>query len=265
MRSALALFSIALVAWSGSARAQVLPRAEVLIARHDSLVGGRAALEAHQSMRLMGNFTIPAAGIDAPLEVLKRRPNQYVFRTSIPQLGDVMQGYDGTTAWSVQPGVGARILSGDEAARIAEQADFFGDLHDLSRFSSVATVEETLFHGARVYKVRLTRHSGEIVHEYFSIETGLSAGGSTSTNSPAGPQETTTILAEYREFGGVRLATQIVQRSTQFESVIRIVLVEFDRLDAAAMAPPDTVRRLIGPARLSPEVAPSPTSTRPSR
>lgn len=247
---------------AGSAKAQTLPTAEDLIARHDSLVGGRAALEAHSSMRMIGTFTLAAAGIDAPLELLKRRPNQFVFRAAIPQLGDVAQGYDGSTAWSVQPGQGARILTGEAAAQMAERADFFGDLHDLTKFASVVTVAETEFHGVPVYRVRLTRHSGEIVHEYFNRATGLSAGGSTTTESATGPQESTTILAEYREFGGVRIATRIVQRTAQIETVIRIIVVEFDQLEATAMIPPDAVRQLIQATIVPPVPTPS---TRPHR
>lgn len=254
-RTFVALLALSLI--GQRAGAQMLPAAALLVARHDSLVGGRAALEAHQSMRMLGSFTIAAAGIDAPLEILKRRPNQYVFRAAIPEFGDVMQGFDGTTAWAVQPGQGATVLSGPAAARIAEQADFFGDLHDLSRFSSVETVERTDFFGVLTFKVRLTRPTGEVLYEYFNAATGLSAGASTSASSPVGPQENITVFAEYQDFGGVRLASRVVQRQPQFEIVIRIVAVEFDRLDDAAMAPPDAVRELLGRSIVPPPPSPS--------
>jgi hypothetical protein len=241
----LLLAALPLAAAAAGAQTPALPDAAVLIARHDSMVGGRAALEAHQSLKMIGTFTIAAAGIDAPLEVLRRRPDRYVFRTAIAELGDVMQGYDGSTAWTVQPGQGAQILTGEAAARLAEQADFFGDLHDLSRFSSVETVGETDFYGIRAYKVRLTRASGDVLHEYFNVETGLSAGSTSTTDTPAGPQEITTVLGEYRDFGGLLLASRVVQRQPQYEVVIRIVMIEFDRLDEAALAPPAEVRALL--------------------
>lgn len=242
-----ALATLAPVATSAGAQArpEALPDARALVARHDSLVGGRAALEVHQSMRLIGTLTIAAAGIDAPLEMLKRRPAQYIFRAAIPQLGEIVQGYDGATAWMMQPGQGARILAGEDSARMAEQADFFGDLHDLSKFSTVETVDETDFFGVRAFKVRFTRPTGEIVYEYFHTVTGLSAGSSVSANSVLGVRETITVLAEYREFEGVRIATRIVQRQPEYESVVRIVMVEFDRLDAAALAPPEAVQVLL--------------------
>ena len=253
-----AALAAGLVAFPLGAQTPTLPDARTLVARHDSLVGGRAALEVHQSMRLLGTFTIAAAGIDAPLEMLKRRPNQYIFRAAIPQLGEITQGFDGQTAWSMQPGQGARILTGAAAARMAESADFFGDLHDLTKFVSVETVEETDFFGVRVYKVRFTRETGEVVHEYFSVASGLSAGSSVEVGTAVGRQESITVLAEYREFEGVRIASRIVQRQPEYESVIRIVMVEFDRLTAAALAPPEEVQALLNRA-----IVPASDSTSP--
>lgn len=225
--------------------AQTLPDARTLIARHDSLVGGRAALERRTSMRLIGNFTLAAAGIDAPLEILKRKPDQYLFRTSLGPMGDVMQGYDGTTAWAVQPGQGAVLLAGDQATQIAEQADFFADLHDLTRFSEVETVQDTTFEGARAYQVRLTRTDGNVVREYFDVTSGLSLGSTVSVRTPTGPVEATVTYAEYKEFEGLRMATRIVQRNAQFDVLLTIVAVEFDRVTAEDVALPEAVKALI--------------------
>ncbi len=250
------LVLVAPIARAVGSQPGTLPDARVLVARHDSLVGGRAALEAHQSMHLIGTLTIAAAGIDAPMEILKRRPNQYLFRTAIPQLGEMAQGFDGTTAWSVRPGQGAQVLSGEAAAQMVESADFFGDLHDLGKFASVETVEETDFLGVRAYKVRFTRRTGGVVHEFFNVASGLSAGSSVELRTPLGRQESVTVLAEYREFGGVRIATRIIQRQPEYESVIRIVAVEFDRLSAAALAPPPEVQALLDRA-----IVPAPDST----
>lgn len=227
--------------------AQGLPTAQSLAARHDSLVGGRATLEAHQSVRMIGSFSLAAAGIDAPLEILKVRPNKYLFRTSMGQLGELLSGYDGRTAWVIQPGQGPVILDGEQAAQVAEQGDFFGDLHDTTKFESMETLEETEFEGRRAYKVRLARPNGTVVHEYFDVATGLSAGGSMSVPTPLGPMEMVTVLSDYREFGGMRVATRVVQKNPQFEVVLSIVSVEFDTIDPSAVALPESVKALVKP------------------
>lgn len=232
---------------ASSAHAQSLPSARELAARHDSLVGGRALLESRQSVRMLGSFTLAAAGIEAPLEILKVRPNKYLFRTSLGMMGEILSGFDGTTAWAIQPGQGPLILRGDQAAQVAEQADFFGDLHDFAKFSSLETEEETEFQGRRTYKVKFVRNNGTVVHEYFDVSTGLSAGGTTSVETAMGRIEMVTVLSDYKEFGGMRVATRVVQRNPQFDVVLSILMVEYDTIDSTAVALPESVRALVKP------------------
>jgi hypothetical protein len=224
--------------------AQRLPEAAALAARHDSLVGGRAALEALASLRLLGTFSIPAAGIDAPVEIIKRKPNQYLFRTSLGEVGEVLQGFDGEIAWSVQPGQAPRILQGDELERVREQADFFGDLHDLSRFVSAETVGETDFAGRRAWEVRMIRPSGDTLFEYFEVESGLSIGGAVTAGSMTGRVRLLTILSEYKAYGTLLLATRVTQRAPEFETVLVIQFVEFDAVREEDLLPPPAVRAL---------------------
>lgn len=226
---------------------QSLPAAAALAARHDSLIGGRTMLETHQSIRMIGSFVIAAAGIDAPLEILKVRPNKYLFRTSLGQMGEILSGFDGTTAWAIQPGQAPMILDGEQSAQVAEQADFFGDLHDVAKYTSMETVDETEFEGRKVYKVKIVRKNGTVVHEYFDVETGLSAGGATTVQTAMGPLEMVTVLSDYKEFGGMRSATRVVQRNPQFEVVLSLVSVEYDTIDSAAVQLPESVKALVKP------------------
>ena len=224
-----------------------LPSPQSLMARHDSLIGGRAILEQHQSLRMVGTLTLSAAGITAPLEILKVRPNKYLFRTSLGPMGEILSGFDGATAWAIQPGQGPIILEGAQAEQVALQADFFGDLHDLSKFSHVETLEIAEFEGRRAYTIRMSRADGAVVHGYFDVETGLSAGVSHSLETPMGKQEMVTIYSDYTNFDGLLVATRVVQRNPQFEVVLTISAVEFDVLDPAAVALPESVKALIKP------------------
>ncbi len=232
---------------AGRSRAQSLPTPQVLAARHDSIIGGRAALEAHQSLRLTGSFAIPDMGLDAPIEILKRRPNQYLMRATLGPLGEMLSGYDGAVAWTVQPGAGALILEGETATQVRDQADFFGDLHDYSRFAHVETLEPVEFEGRRAYPVRMVRASGDTLTEFFDVSTGLSAGSRTAIRTPMGRIEMTSIVGDYKVFGGLMVATRIEQRNPQYRMVIVIEKVEFDLLDADALAPPESVRAMIKP------------------
>lgn len=241
-----AVHAIAAIALAGAAAgAQSLPTPQELGARHDSLIGGRAALQERRSLRLSGSFAIPEMGLDAPLEILKLRPNKYLMRATLGQMGEILTGYDGSHAWSVQPGAGALLLGGEMATQVADQADFFGDLHDYSRFATVETLEAAEFEGKRVHPVRMVRASGDTLVEFFDVATGLSAGGRTSVDTPMGRVQTTSVVGDYRTFDGLTVATRIEQRNAQYRLVITIASVEFDTLDEAALEPPESVRALI--------------------
>jgi hypothetical protein len=221
------------------------PSAAVLAARHDSLVGGRAALDALTSIRLLGRFSIPAAGLDAPLEILKQKPNRFVFRTVMGEQGEIVQGFDGNVGWSMRPGEGARLLQGAERDQVMQQADFFGDLHDLSRFASAETVGAVEFEGRPTWQVRLVRPSGDTLYEYFDRETGLSAGGAVDIPTGLGRVRQKTLYGDYRTFGPLRIATTIVQRQPDFDVIIRIAFVELDTVREEDLALPDGVKALI--------------------
>lgn len=221
------------------------PSAAILAARHDSLVGGRAALEGLSSLRLLGRFSIPAAGLDAPLEILKRKPNVFVFRTVLGDQGEIVQGFDGTVAWSMRPGEGARLLQGGDREQVVQQADFFGDLHDLSRFASAETMGAVEFEGRPTWQVRLVRPSGDTLYEYFDRETGLSAGGAMDIPTGLGRVRQKTLYGDYRSFGPLRLATTIVQRQPDFDVIIRIAFVELDAVRDQDLALPDAVKALV--------------------
>lgn len=229
------------------ARSQALPTPQQLAARHDSLIGGRAALEARKSVRMVGTFAIPALGIEAPVEINKLRPNKYLFRTTLGPMGEILSGYDGTRAWQIQPGQPPAILDGSAADQIKEQGDFFGDFHDFTRFTSAETIDQTTVDGRKVYRVKMVRPNGDAVTEHFDVETGYSIGGMMSVATPMGAMETTFSYADYKPFGGMLFATRVVQRNPQFEIIISIASVEFDTLDEAAVAVPDVVKALIKP------------------
>ncbi len=243
----LVIAAAALTLTQGVLAAQALPTPQALAARHDSLVGARVVLEAHQSVRMVGSMQIEAVGIDAPLEILKRRPNQYLMRATLGPMGEMLTGYDGRNAWAVQPGAGATLITGDAATPIAEQANYFGDLHQYEKFSSTETLAETEFDGKRVHPVRLIRAGTDTLYEFFEVASGLSVGSRSAVSTPMGRMETTSVVGEYRDFGGLKVATRIEQRLPQYSLVIRIREVEFDTVDEAAVAPPESVRALIKP------------------
>ena len=243
-RFLLPLFAVALLPLA--AGAQELPTAKALMDKHNAALGGKAMLDKYTSMQMTAKLTIAAMGMEATLETYRAKPNLYLQKTIIAQIGEVLQGYDGKVAWGSNPMGGAQILEGEALESAARNADFFANFQDPTSFTLSETVELADFEGRKCYKVKVA-HGDRVGAEYFDAGTGLLAGFSGETPGPQGKIETTTIFAEYADFGGVKMPRRIEQRTPQGDVSIVFTAVEFDKVDPAVFTLPAAVKALIKP------------------
>ena len=102
------------------AGAQGLPAAKELIARYAKEVGGNAWMS-HTSARMKATMEFPGIGMKADIEAVNVFANRaYMMKMTIPGMGEAISGYDGTTAWMKEPTMGARVLTGAEAALVVK-------------------------------------------------------------------------------------------------------------------------------------------------
>lgn len=229
-----------------AAAAQELPTARALMDKHNAALGGKATLDKYSSIQMTAKLTIAAMGMEATLETYRAKPNLYLQKTVIAQIGEVLQGYDGKVAWGANPMGGAQILEGEALASAERNADFFANFQDPSSFTMSETVELTDFEGRKCYKVKVA-HGERVGAEYFDAATGLLAGFSAEVPGPEGKFETTTIFAEYADFGGVKMPKRVEQRTPQGDASIVFTAVEFDKVDPAVFVLPAAVKALIKP------------------
>ncbi len=222
-----------------------LPAGRAIIDRFVEAIGGADTLRKYRSQRAVGTFEVPGPGISGQIEVLSAAPNLMRQRLVVPGLGTVESGYDGTIGWLDDPTIGPMVLDGKALAQMKVDADFYAALHGDDLYRTIETVERTTFEGTDSYKLRLVTAAGDEQFEYFSVETGLLVGGQSVRALPVGEFPTTTVMTEYKTYGGLRLATRWVQRSMGVEQTITISNVEFDGVDPAVFALPDRIKALV--------------------
>lgn len=232
-----------------SVGAQVLPTADVIVARHVEAIGGAEAYRAIQSVHARGRLEIPAQKIVAAFELFTARPAQMLYRVNVPGVGRIENGYDGTTGWSLNPISGPEVLAGRQLVEAAEDAWFDGPLHEPARIQQLTTIEQTTFDGRQAYKVRVLFRSGVEQMEYFDVETGLQIGSESSRATPQGVVPTTNVLRDYRKFGNLLQATTFIQRAMGFEQVVTLTSCDYDRVEPASFGLPPAVAALLPPAR----------------
>ena len=238
--------ALALAAPPRRAAAQALPSATSLLARHDAAVGGRAAMDKHTSMHLVVNITIPAANVSGTMETFHSKPNLFLSKQVIGG-GEVLSGFDGTTAWTIVPGQPPQLLDSATTAEVKGQADFFGDYYDPSRVKSAETMEVADFEGKRCYKVKIVHKDDTETLVYLDSATGLRVGQSESAKMMGQEIQRTLLMSDYKDFGGVKMPAKRVQKLPVAEIVMQIQSVEFDNVNPSTFALPDAVKALVKP------------------
>lgn len=241
-----ALLAVWPLSFGSEARQQQLPSGREIVERHVKAIGGAAAFTSLSSMRIRGRLEIPAQNISGDLEVLTARPARVVYRLTVPAIGRIENGFDGTVGWSINPLAGPEILTGRQLSEAADEALFDGPLHPPSHVRELQTLERTEFDGKDAYKVRVVFASGNEQIEYFDVTNGLLIGTEAARATAQGVVQTVNILRDYRRFGPLLHASTYIQRALGFEQVVTVSSCEYNTVPSSAFELPAAVRALAG-------------------
>jgi hypothetical protein len=222
-----------------------LPTGREVIDRYVEAIGGRAAVMKYTSTKVTGTFSVPSQGLNGTMEILTAAPDHFLLRVTLPGVGEIANGFDGTVGWMMDPMMGPMLLKGESLAQMKVDADYFAALHDDANVKSLQTVERTVFEGTPAYKVRVERPSGGADFEFYDVASGLLLGSTGRRTLPMGSFDVTNVLSDYKDFGGLRLPTRSRQRMMGMEQVMTIAAVEFDAVSAAAFALPPQIEALV--------------------
>ncbi len=252
--------AVILLAFGGSADAQLaepksppapkreaanLPSARSVVDRHIAAIGGRDAVLRHSSTHAQATLSMPAAGMSGSLEVFAAKPNKSLLRVSLGGVGEVVEGFDGTHAWSVSPMTGPMLLDGAQLEEKRFDSEYHGELRDDSRYASMTTLEQTEFEGRLCYRIRLVRKTGQEEFEFYDVETGLKAGGIATRETPMGTVTATTVETDYRRFGALLQPSTVRSQIGGLQQVITITSIEYDTVPASVFEMPSGIEALL--------------------
>jgi hypothetical protein len=226
--------------------AAVLPDGRQIVDRHVKEIGGRDAVLSHKSMYVKGMLSVPAQGISGPVEIFRAaNPDRVIVKMSVPGIGDIMEGFDGSHGWSLTPVTGPMLKVDKELQQTKLDSDFYDELRDPKKYVSIKTVEKTTFDGRPCFKVALGRIDGAQDFDFYDVATGLHAGSINTRVMAMGPMTVTTVVGAYNKFGNLLVATVQSQNVMGIEQKITLSSVEFDKVDPAVFTPPDPIKALI--------------------
>ncbi len=232
-----ALLTVALVVPSVVAAQK--PTAQSLFDKHAAAVGGIAAFKAAPARTEIGTADITFAGISAGYE-RKTAPGKMLMVIDVAGFGQVMQGFDGTTAWALDPQQGARkesaTIAGDAAASTTPTAG----LWEPGSYTSAEVLDAADFAGKKVWPVKIVGKTGRIRTVFYDQASGLKLGEVIQAES--GEQKLT--YENYKPFGALTVPTKVTTGTPQGDVVLNVTALKFDPLDASVFALPDAVKAL---------------------
>lgn len=223
--------------------AAAMPTVQQIVDRFVEEIGGREEILKRRSMRVMGTWEVQ--GMSGEFELLRAAPNKQLLRIELGATGDILNGYDGKVAWTKSPMTGARLPEGAEASQAAEEADFYGTLHDARKYKSTKCLGRKEFDGRGCYEVRLVTLSGREITEYYDVENGLLAGTRTLQISPGGKSEVVVKFKEYRRWKQLLHATRVEVEAVSGTQTLVVKSVQYDSVPSSAFELPPDVRALV--------------------
>ncbi|MEO8575874.1 MAG: hypothetical protein ABI556_04200 [Gemmatimonadales bacterium] len=244
LRMAAVVLPMAAAASVASAQNPSLPSAASLVAKYSAAVGAPAFVNA-KAIITNGAMSMPAAGMNATFEMTQVAQNQMSMVTTIPGMGEVTVGFDGTTAWAVDPMQGPRVLSGKELDEMKDGADRRVMSRQPDMFTTLQTVADTTMNSERCYLVKFVSKANRESYDCFSASSGLIVASKSTQKTAMGDIPVVSLLSDYKKFGDFSVATKNVQELMGQQQIVTISSVAVSDGVGVKIAPPAAIQAMV--------------------
>ena len=222
-----------------------LPTASDIFTRSIAAIGGEAAIRKHTCMVTKGTLSMPAAGMSGKLEITTLAPNKVVTAMEFPGVGIIRQGFDGTVGWSMNPMQGPSLIEGPMLEELKKSSDMYKDLDPSKIWTKAETKGAVNFGGVPCYEIVVTGGPGDGAL-YYDIQSGLTRGMVLAVETPMGKMPSTTIMSDYKEFDGVKIAARTDVEAMNMKQVLTVDSVSYEPVDPAIFNLPPEIKALVG-------------------
>jgi photosynthetic reaction center cytochrome c subunit len=196
------------------------PTVDQIIEKYVQAVGGAAAIEKITSRAAKGNLS--TRGFQLPLEVYQKAPNKQAMITHTPG-GDVAQGFDGETAWVMNPDGRGEQPTAQQIARVKRNADIHRALHFKEIYPRMRLGRMDKVGDRDTYVVFAFPRGDSFEQLHFDVQTGLLIRAVTLEETALGGLPTQLDFEDYREVDGVKLPFRIKSSTPD-----RTITIQFD-------------------------------------
>jgi len=203
--------ALACLALAGTASGGAAQELSDVLARYYEAIGGEEAWKGLQSLRRTGSLDLMGGAMQGQITVVAARPGR--LRADLTVQGfHIIQAFDGTTAWMMNPTAGGTEPELADAATtdaMIEQGDLDGPLVDWQDDGdSVSLVGTETVDGTEAFVLDVTFRTGNTSRYYLDAGTYLPM---RVVGSRSGTGETVTTMMDYRDIGGGLMAPSRVR------------------------------------------------------
>lgn len=221
--------AVILAAAPATAVAQALSVDEI-VTKHLATKGGAEKWKSIQTQRMTG--VAMAQGFQLTMTVYAKRPNQSRQELTVEVPGQpavlIVNLFDGTTAWMINPMTGSdapQAMPAAETAVAKAQSEFDGGLVDYkARGYTVVAMEPATVAGKQAHHLKVTRGDLPIQHYYLDPDTFVELRITTE-----GPLASETDLSDYKAVEGIMVPHNIrISQGGALQAELKIQTVEFN-------------------------------------
>jgi hypothetical protein len=206
--------------------------------------GGTQAASRIHTFQAKGTMDLDPSPLAAsPAELIASKSNRFRFvlhcRSLLdPKLGNYESGFDGQTAWEVQPGAGPEVLNGEKLKQSRDGAAFFAWYDDPGDCQSAQCLGQAVFDGQNCYAMKLRTASGRWTTHYYDASSSLLIGSTELIEGGTGRILNKCHFCDYRVFNGFLFPTLLQEESQENRSVFRIDTVELNAVETSSFKVP---------------------------
>lgn len=175
--------------------------------------------------------------------VFYTKAGKMLQRVTLPDGKMASFGYDGQTSWNLDSGGKVSIDQGDVVKTVARGADMYHHLPVMDYFRSLEVVDVKDFNGRRCYRLKGVNNWGQPNEQFYDKGNGLLVGYAFNTAWRGGNGDATATVQDYKDFGGVLIATKNTSRGGDALSIFTITSVTYDDVDDSIFALPEAVQK----------------------
>lgn len=187
-----------------------------IVEKHIQALGGADKLKAIQNVTASGKAVLMGGQFEAPVVMKVKRPSSMRMEMTM-QGKSLIQAFDGTTAWMINPFVGSSDpqKSNDEDTQQArDDSDFIdGSLVDYkAKGNTIEQMGKEDVEGTAAYKLKVTKKSGSIEYEFLDAQTFLPIRSSGKRKQMGQEIEYESTPGNYKAVNGVMMPYSLSQK-----------------------------------------------------